>query len=326
AYPEAGYAHSGWGAKNNKTLIWIDETQDKGIHVGSVEDPYDISWTNNFRSTLLAPAHTNSIAHNVIVVGDYAYISYYQDGLQIWNISNPTIPVRAGYYDTNINATYTGMFGAWGIHRPLPSGNILVSDTQNGLFVLQFNSVFPAEMVNFEADALQDRVHLRWSTESEVSCRSFMVQRSQDGKTFEDVVEVAAAGNSTQLLNYDSYDEAPLPGRSFYRLRQNDFDGNTSFGEVREVDLGKGTFNMTAYPNPSNAGDRVSIRIEALQAASAEMEVTDLMGRTLLHQDIALQPGVAELDLPSADWASGSYLLRLTAEGVRLEQKLLITR
>jgi hypothetical protein len=266
------------------------------------------------------------MAHNVVVVGDYAYVSYYQDGLQIWNVASPATPVRAGYYDTNANSSYTGMFGAWGVHPPLPSGNMLISDTQNGLFVLQFNNVFPANMVNFEANVLQDRVHLNWSTESEVSCRSFTIERSADGSAFEPLTEVAAAGNSTTLLSYSSYDNAPLPGRSFYRLRQNDFDGNFSHGEVKEVNFGKGIFSLTAFPNPAAAGESVSVRIEALETAAADLQVVDLMGRSIYHDSMNLMPGVVDIELPSAAWAAGSYLLRLTADGTQLEQKIKIAR
>ncbi len=325
-YPEAGYSHAGWGAANNKSMVWIDETQDKGVHVGSLADPYNIQWQSNFRSALLAPAHTNSIAHNVVVVGDYAYISYYQDGLQIWNVSNSGAPDRVGYYDTNSNATYTGMFGAWGVHPPLPSGNMLISDTENGLFVLQFNTVFPANMVNFEADVLQDRVHLNWSTESEVSCRSFTVERSANGEQFEPLTEVEAAGNSTSLRAYSAFDDAPLPGRSFYRLRQNDFDGNFSYGEVAEVDFGKGIFSLTAYPNPSEAGESVTLRIEALESSVADLEVVDLMGRNIYSQKLTLMAGVADFELPSSSWAAGTYLMSLSSGSTRLEQKIMIAR
>ncbi len=321
-YPEAGYAHSGWGAKNNKTLVWIDETQDKGIHIGDISDPYNFLWQGNFRSSLLAPVHTNSMAHNIVVVENYAYVSYYQDGLQVWDISNPGSPVRLGYYDTNVNATYTGMFGAWGVHPPLPSGNILISDTENGLFVLQLNTVFPANMVNFQAVAQQAGVQLNWSTESEVSCESFTVERSANGTDFSEVNEVTGAGNSTTLLTYASYDENPLPGRSFYRLRQNDFDGNFTYSEVKEVDFGKGTFNLVAFPNPASANESMTLRVEALQAANADLEVTDLLGRKIWGQTVLLIPGIADFELPSANWAAGTYLLRMNADGIQLDQKL----
>lgn len=324
SYPEYGYAHSGYGIKNNKKIVWADETADKGLHVGNIEDPNNITWEINFRSALLSPTHTNSMAHNMVAVGDYLYVSYYQDGLQIWNMGNPLSPVRVGYYDTNVNGSYTGMFGAWGIHPPLPSGNILVSDTQNGLFVLQFNNIFPATMVDFAADALQGRVHVHWATESETSCKSFTVERSRDGKTFEEVTEVEAAGNSSGRLEYGTFDESPYEGRSFYRIRQNDFDGNTSYSEIKEVDLGKGMFDFIAYPNPAARGDRISLNIESLVAATASLDVVDMVGRKLVSEQVELLPGVARLELPSMDWAMGSYLLRLTAGEVHLEKKLMI--
>jgi choice-of-anchor B domain-containing protein len=325
-YPENGYAHSGCGINNNKHMVWLDETADKGIHVGNVTDPYNITFELNFRSALLGPAFTNSMAHNAVAVGDLLYVSYYQDGLQIWNVSDPLSPVRVGYYDTNVNATYTGMFGAWGVHPPLPSGNILISDTQNGLFVLQFNNVFPANMVNFTADALETTVHLRWSTESETGCEKFVVERSMDGEQFEDVTAKPAAGNSTTTLDYEAFDPHPLPGRSFYRLRQVDFDGNHSYSTVREVNFDPNGLGITAFPNPAHAHDHVMLQFRAVEAAHADLDVYDMMGRRVAHQGLELVPGTVEMELPAMDWAEGSYLVRLNAEGRQAEQKIVITR
>jgi choice-of-anchor B domain-containing protein len=325
-YPESGYAHSGWGINNNKHMIWMDETADRGIHVGDVTDPYNITFRLNFRSALLGPAFTNSMAHNVVAVGDLIYVSYYQDGLQIWNVNDPLSPVRVGYYDTNINATYTGMFGAWGVHPPLPSGNILISDTENGLFVLQFNNVFPANMVDFTADALASKVHLRWTTESETGCEKFVVERSTDGKRFEDIGEKGAAGNSTTRVDYEAFDDHPHIGRNFYRLRQMDFDGNHSYSNVREVNFDPSGLGISVFPNPASANENVMLQFRALEAAHADLDVYDMVGRRIMHQGLELIPGTVEMELPDMDWAAGSYLLRLSAKGRQVEQKILIAR
>ncbi|HHS95875.1 MAG TPA: T9SS type A sorting domain-containing protein, partial [Phaeodactylibacter sp.] len=82
-------------------------------------------------------ADPNSIPHNLIVRGNYLYVSYYYDGLQVYDISDPANPVRAYYYDTSTLPNEQSYKGAWGVYPFLPSGNILVSDMQNGLFVVE---------------------------------------------------------------------------------------------------------------------------------------------------------------------------------------------
>ena len=67
------------------------------------------------------------------------YISYYLYGLQVLDVSDPTNLIHVGAYDTYLqNSTYI-YNGAWGVYPYLPSGNILISDRQTGLYVLDFN-------------------------------------------------------------------------------------------------------------------------------------------------------------------------------------------
>ncbi|MFN8393469.1 MAG: choice-of-anchor B family protein [Bacteroidia bacterium] len=325
-YPESGYAHSGWGIKNNRKLVWLDETSDKGVHVADIEDPWNITWQNNFRSALLAPTHVNSMPHNAVAVGDILYVSYYQDGLQVWNMANPAAPVRLGYYDTNTNGTYTGMFGAWGIHPPLPSGNILVSDTENGLFVLQLNAVFPVQFSSFEVDALQNRVNLRWTTQSENNCQSFEIERSADGLAFSKIGEVAGAGTSSLQHDYSSFDGSPLQGKSFYRIKQVDFDGNSQYSEIREVEYAPATFSMRSYPNPAASGSGIRLAIDAQDAAVAELEVFDMVGRLMHRESVDIVPGTHSIYWPSTDWSNGTYMAVLAYAGKQVQEKIVISK
>ena len=63
--------------------------------------------------------------------------------MYIFNIADPSNPFLAGFYDTepNPSAPYS-WHGAWGVYPLLPSGNVLVSDTKNGLFVLDVSDAF----------------------------------------------------------------------------------------------------------------------------------------------------------------------------------------
>jgi hypothetical protein len=87
-------------------------------------------------------AHTTP--HNPYIIGnDFAVVSCYQDGLQIYDISDPHNIVIAGYFDTypqggnNINNYGGGAYaGNWGAYPYLPSGVIIANDMQNGVFLL----------------------------------------------------------------------------------------------------------------------------------------------------------------------------------------------
>jgi choice-of-anchor B domain-containing protein len=139
-YPESGYNHSSWLTDDGTSLVFCDETKDRGVKIVDVTDYGNIEMQDLFRSTLEAPTATNSLAHNPFVKGNYVYISYYHDGVQVYDISDPENVTKAAYYDTYpTNTTYSGGFGAWGVYPFFASGTIIASDIDNGLFVLSAN-------------------------------------------------------------------------------------------------------------------------------------------------------------------------------------------
>ena len=76
-------------------------------------------------------------AHNCYEKNDTLYIANYTEGLQIYDVSNPASPVKIGHYDTYLQSGF-GYRGNWNVYPYLPSGKILLSDMQSGLFVVEF--------------------------------------------------------------------------------------------------------------------------------------------------------------------------------------------
>jgi len=80
------------------------------------------------------------LAHNVFLLGNYAYISHYESGLKIVDITDPTTPVEAGYYDTYPQGEGPNFNGAWGAYPYTQNGMIFISDRDNGLTIVTFDS------------------------------------------------------------------------------------------------------------------------------------------------------------------------------------------
>jgi len=131
-YPDKGYNHSGWLDSTGNTYIFADENHGYEMKICDVSNPNEI----NVNTTFLSNVDSESIAHNLIIKENYVYVSHYHDGLYIWDISNPSNPIVAGSFDTYLPEDHSSYRGAWGVYPLLPSGNILVSDMQAGLFVL----------------------------------------------------------------------------------------------------------------------------------------------------------------------------------------------
>lgn len=132
-YPDNGYNHSGWLTDDGKRYILADE--DFGFRMKML----DVQDMQNFQVTELLETGVDplSIVHNPLIKGDRLYVACYNDGLYIWDVAQPNNSTIVGWYDTSTRPHIEFSFkGAWGVYPFLPSGRILVSDMQNGLFVL----------------------------------------------------------------------------------------------------------------------------------------------------------------------------------------------
>ncbi len=133
-YDDRGYNHSGWATPDDHYYYMADETWGYKLKAIDVSDPSDITVAKLFGADAESP---KSIPHNQILACNYLYVSYYFDGLQVYDVSEPLNPKRVMYYDTYPDETIKNYKGAWGVFPFLPSGNILVSDMQTGLYIIQ---------------------------------------------------------------------------------------------------------------------------------------------------------------------------------------------
>jgi len=128
-----GYAHNAWLSDDSKTLFTTDETPGTWIVAWDVSDPADIKETDKVQSS---PGE-GVIPHNTHVLNDFLITSYYTDGVTIHDASNPNLMIEVGSYDTSPNFSGGGFNGCWGATPFLPSGNILATDIQEGLYILK---------------------------------------------------------------------------------------------------------------------------------------------------------------------------------------------
>lgn len=148
------YIHSGWWHENKRHVYVHDEFDENRAGLNTtvrILDLIDLSnpvvvgkWTSNNRT----------IDHNGFVKGNRYYMSNYERGLTILDISDPINPVKVGFFDTFPSSDNPSFNGAWGAYPYLPSGNILVSDINSGLYVLKDKTRENTTQVNFETTAV----------------------------------------------------------------------------------------------------------------------------------------------------------------------------
>lgn len=167
--------------------------------------------------------------------------------------------------------------------------------------------LLPIELVSFEATLLNtDQVKLEWITASESDNDHFDIERSRDGLTWETIAMIPGAGNSSSKLTYQTFDSSPYNGRSYYRLKQIDIDGNVTKSEIRTIEIEKnGITNI--YPNPTTG----KINIEGHQVGIESFTLVDPTGKD--HADEIIVEIISEnhilLDLSAMN--SSTYYFKI---------------
>jgi len=115
---EAGYNHSNWVDPIGNYAYYAREVPTGlPMTVVDISDVTDMSVVSNFQYPLLAPTHTDNVPHNPYLLGDFLYTSYYEDGVQIFDVSTPSNVTPYAYYDTYpSNTSYNGYAGCWGVY------------------------------------------------------------------------------------------------------------------------------------------------------------------------------------------------------------------
>jgi len=139
-YPQLAYSHQGWLSEDRR-YFYLDDELDE-TQAGATPSLTRIFDVTNLSSPQFVGSFTSgrtAIDHNLYVRGNFIYESNYTSGLRIFDASNPLAPVEVGYFDTYPTGDGLSYDGTWSNYPFLPSGTILVSDINRGLFVLEFD-------------------------------------------------------------------------------------------------------------------------------------------------------------------------------------------
>ena len=188
----------------------------------------------------------------------------------------------------------------------------------------------PVVLTAFSAQAVANRdALLNWATASEQHNDHFDIERSFDGNTFAKIGQLAGHGSTAAASTYSLTDAgvaAQATGPVYYRLKQVDTDGTSTFSPVRTVSFTPAlTVSLRLFPNP--VVDVTYLDLSQLPAAtSVQAQLLDATGRTVLSWSLA---GGLHQPLELTSLASGTYLLVVSGtqpDGSALHQTIRVTK
>lgn len=184
----------------------------------------------------------------------------------------------------------------------------------------------PVELTEFRGERLEGIHKLSWTTATEFNNDYFEVERKSVDTDFETIGTVAGSGTTKASTSYLFYDEAPVAGFNYYRLKQVDYDGTFAYSPI--IMLQNTTvalpFNLLAYPNPASPGSEVTIRISLDNTESIRATLYTVNAKPIHTTSMNVISGnEAVMTLPK-DLAAGVYVLEIFQQGRRELTKLVV--
>ena len=234
-------------------------------------------------------------------------------------VGSPAKLTIAGFDGTrwvNLSTTPTNPFTAATITVTVPTGTDLSPYQALALASTSPINPLPVELSAFTATAKQGDGWLSWTTASERNARLFDVQTSPDGKVWQTLGTVQAAGTSTVTRNYNYQDRNIArygAATVYYRLRQVDQDGTSQFSPVRALPVDAVAWTLTAYPNPY--AQDLSAQLTSSEAGDISLTLVDAAGHVVLRQRAPAQPGTQVIALAASGLPAGAYVLWVQQNG-----------
>ena len=187
----------------------------------------------------------------------------------------------------------------------------------------------PIELISFEAEIDNTSVKLTWKTASEINNDFFTIERSDNATSFEELAQIPGSGNSNNIREYQHYDDSPIMGTSYYRLKQTDFDGKYEYVKLIAINYNQdedGICTLKVYPNPCVGSCTINLEDCPLADSQVDVELYDAFGKKIINR---ITPKSKDQDISfylnsSNNLSPGVYIVKASTNGKNQSSKVVI--
>jgi hypothetical protein len=170
------------------------------------------------------------------------------------------------------------------------------SDASGGPLAVKLNSL--------NVQKINNSAKITWTTEQETNSSHFLIERSVDGRTWNVIATVAAAGNSTHRIDYGIYDNSPMRGVNYYRLKEVDKDAQYDYSDIKKA-LFNSNYTAEVVPNP--ATDFINLYIAKASTGAATIQVLNTAGK-LVYKTTSAQ---SHVQINTVGMSKGLYYVKV---------------
>ncbi len=177
-------------------------------------------------------------------------------------------------------------------------------------------ALLPVELLSFTGEQIENENHLLWITTSEINNWGFEIEKSADGKNWENIGFVEGNGNSLETHYYKYIDYHPFLGANYYRLKQYDFDGTYHFSNIvfiEKIQLNK----INISPNP-NIGEFLVTFPYLKSDENVNIAVYNVHGLEVHSEKYIINKGTDKQYFSLGNLPTGSYYFTIIFEKSRV--------
>ena len=173
--------------------------------------------------------------------------------------------------------------------------------------------LLPLELLSFDAHTTGGSNTLDWTTSQEDNTHEFIIQRSEDGISYQVIGTVAALGSLAGNNDHQFTDKLPA-ATSYYRLKMTDLDGAFTYSAVKKLSSAAAV-SISCYPNP--VIDFVNVRFNGTKSDTYQYTATTSDGKTIQSGRIEIDGSGQQLNLNLAAAPGGLVIIRVEDTGAR---------
>lgn len=285
----------------------------------------------NYHNYTFYVAGAQSVARNIIANTEFevAEISF-SGGVSNLRVAATDVRLASlGGNDTNYFYLETGGSGVSLVNSSPYYGTGAVNDATGATtsYVSALTTALPLDLLTFQAKMAQGKAQLDWSTANEVNVDRYLVQKSINGESFEQIGEVAATANDLgkEITKYQ-YNTPQKEEIAYYRLKMLDRDGSYKFSNMVALENEAAKENLLALaPNPMT-NDQINVQYTAKEAGQYQLTVVSATGENLFKQTVSANAGSNSFQIKNlSHLPRGQYYVQLQGQNnsVNLSKRLM---
>jgi hypothetical protein len=173
---------------------------------------------------------------------------------------------------------------------------------------------YEAAVLEFKGELKNNQVELEWTSRPARQVDRYIAERSTDGIRFEPVFEKTAVSDTSVISRYTGVDQTPLPGTTYYRIREVGKDGTPRFTQKATINRGNMAGSIQISSNtPTTFNNSLEISFDSEGNEDITISVISRDGKTAIQKKTPATPGHNKFNIDNTEGlAAGIYFIRIS--------------